>query len=179
MSSKMILGITETDDITADERAAIKRWDALFALSPDDEQFAFKQFTEGKTIVETRIALMEQTKRQADDSGPVGFWDIVKQLMKEKNCGEGDAIRFCVGEYPELHQEFLAEQRTKAEAEKAQRTQAAEHTIQKPNANENSKPMNWDMAVKQRMKEASCSEGDAIRFCAGEYPDLHEKFLEE
>ncbi len=39
------------------------------------------------------------------------------------------------------------------------------------------KPTSWDAAVKQRMKEAECSEADSIRFCVGEYPELHKKFL--
>lgn len=41
------------------------------------------------------------------------------------------------------------------------------------------KPKTWDAALKQQMKETKCSEADAVRFCVGEYPELHEKMLEE
>jgi len=173
----MELGLVETDDLTVEERLAIKRWDALFALSPDNEKFAFKQFTEGKTVTEARIALVKRNKEQAGDSRPVGFWDVVGQRMGEINCSKGEAIRFCAGEYPDLHKKFLEEQRQKSETDAQEFSD--EQTSAEPDRDENGRPANWDAAVKLRMKEAECSEGDAIRFCVGRYPDLHRKFLDE
>ena len=46
------------------------------------------------------------------------------------------------------------------------------------------KPATFDEAVKTRIKADSRDvsdvkkEADAVRFCVGEYPDLHEKLLE-
>ncbi len=41
------------------------------------------------------------------------------------------------------------------------------------------KPATWEETIKQQMKETSCSEADAVRFCVGEYPELHKKMLDE
>jgi len=62
---------------------------------------------------------------------PKDFQSAVEQRVQETGCSEGNAIRFCVGKYPGLHQGFLKEQREKAEVA-AQRAQAAERVGEYP-----------------------------------------------
>jgi hypothetical protein len=65
----------------------------------------------------------EQTagdQEQEDKEGkPASFNAAVEARVKEANCSKGEAMKFAIGEYPELYKKFRAE--IEAEAEKNQR----------------------------------------------------------
>lgn len=65
-----------------------------------------------KTIIQGAKELLEAEETLLKNSET--SWNaVVKQRMAAINCTEGDAIRFCVNEYPELYQQFLEGQRKK------------------------------------------------------------------
>ena len=50
-----------------------------------------------------------ETETETADGEPKTFWDAVDKVQREKKMTKADAIRFCAGEYPKLHQKMKDE----------------------------------------------------------------------
>lgn len=134
------------------------------------------------------------------------FWNKVKEYRDKTGCGDGDAIRACFSQYPELVDFFAAvkhhmreTQDSQADSirfcvrefpelylqfledqtEKAKVSDITSEPDQLAAENRDAQPATWEAAIKQQTTETKCSQADAVRFCVRKYPELHRKMLEE
>jgi len=134
------------------------------------------------------------------------FWNKVKDYRDKMGGNEGDAIRACFSQYPELVDFFAAVkyhmgetqdsqadsirfcvrefpelhmQFLQDQAEKAKVSDITSEPDQLAAENRDGQPATWEAAIKQQMTETKCSQADAVRFCVRKYPELHRKMLEE
>lgn len=139
--SEQVTADAKAEGVTEGENAEKERFSQIRELAKDDPAFVVEQFAAGKTVDEVKTALIERLRKQKDEAaettttkvdpahqefsdeqkpadkdktkdGKPATWDAaLKQQMTETKCSAADAVRFCVREYPELHEKMLEEQR--------------------------------------------------------------------
>ena len=155
-----------------------------------------KAYWDALLNAEVAICEPEDLKLQNSDSKPSGFpsraamfsdgqepatFDEAVEARIEADSRDvldvqkrAEAVRFCVGKYPDLYDEFLEANRQKSSEQREQ---------PKKTKGQNAQPATFDEAVEARIKADSRDVSDvqkrakAVRFCVGKYPDLHKKFL--
>lgn len=141
---------------TADADArAVNRFRKIAEVCGDDHKLAASLFTEGKSHDE---ALAAKNK------------SLTEEMAKMKADAKTQSTP--TGTTP-AEQEFSDEQQQHERGETA-------------DTDADGKPKTWEMAIKKTMKEETSEKTgvlmtkvEAIRFCAGKYPELHQKLKEE
>ena len=123
-----------------------------------------------------QFSAREFPERQQTFQGMVGSRMKADNRDVSETTKKADAVRFCVGKYPDLHEKFF-------EANKQRRSERQEPPGEAEGQDD--KPVTFDEAVEARIKADSRDVSDvkkkaeAVRFCIGKYPELHKKFLAE
>lgn len=145
------------------EKLERERYSQLFEFNKGDEERTFSQFAAGMTIEDVAGGVGGGENSDGVDGGTSTkagtFWKAVKARMTETGCGKGEAARFVVHERPELHRKFL------------------EDLGQQKVGCQEGKGGDFMKAVEDRMKNADCSRGQAVRFVVHQFPEKYEAFL--
>lgn len=123
-------------------KAEKERFDKIKELAPNDPAFIVEQFAEGKSVEEAKTNLIEKLqtgtgqhidparqefsdqqaepeKKEDQDGKPATFDAAVEARVKADSRDvsdtkkKADAVRFCVGKYPDLHAKFIEANRQK------------------------------------------------------------------
>lgn len=176
-------------DVLSPEGGEAERYRRILTLVGGDEELACQLIRENKSVDEVRAEFAGNTRQKSKDDKPATWDTALKQQMTETNCSEADAVRFCVREYPELHEKFLQGLKTPPKPEFTEFWDKVEKHVEKTSCDKSEairfcmerypELISFWAAVEHHMKKVGCGKVDAVRFCVREFPELHEVFLQE